>query len=196
MQIYLHADLGMAIYGLHGPKSSNPKKGCLEYLSTWSPIHPWIWSIWHLILPTHSMICIYKTWYRKSGWNLTNPSESTFQKKYFWDIVEFLPFWVGEHQRQLAATGTARVVNVPSAKTAEAVRAESSLPSVNGTSKVGGGAVVAISCADYKHSMFLFLHAISINVGFGWFVKLKKIESYRTNSCGKTSCVLLVFLVC
>ena len=40
---------------------------------------------------------------------------------------------------------------------AEAVRAESSLPSVNGTSKVGGGAVVAISCADYKHSMFLCL---------------------------------------
>lgn len=101
VQIYLHADLGMAIYGLHGPKSSNPKKGCLEYLSTWSPIHPWIWSIWHLILPTHSMICIYKTWYRKSGWNLTNPSESTFQKKYFWDIVEFLPFWVGEHQDNL-----------------------------------------------------------------------------------------------
>ncbi len=56
-----------------------------------------------------------------------------------WILFHFPSGWLGEHQDQeiskLAATGTARVVNVPSAKMAEAVRAESSWD-VNGTSKV------------------------------------------------------------
>ena len=42
--------------------------------------------------------------------------------------------------------------------------------------------------------MFLFFDAISINPGFVWFVKLKKIESYRTNSCGRIHVFCLYFL--
>lgn len=129
-----------------------------------------------------------------SGWNRTNPSESTFQTKNTSGILwSFCPSgWVNikttcshrhgqGRQRPERQNGRGRPCWVVSPER------QWHLQGRRGS-----------SCCDKLCWLQAFhvplFDAISINPGFVWFVKLKKIESYGTNSCGRIHVFCLYFL--